>query len=75
MLLFTTISCVRLVDTTAKEKTDDTHSFLLYSIAVGPTKDRTAVFYSGKYNWESIRPSAQMYRTDLYHVISCRCLS
>lgn len=73
MLLFTAVSYMRLVATTGKEKTDDTHSRLAYSIAFGPAKDRTAVFYSGECNWESIRSSAQRYRINF--VISHGCLS
>lgn len=75
VLLFTTVSYMRFIATTGKEKTDDTRSLLLSSIALGPAKDRTAVFYSGKYNWESIRSCAQRYRIKLYYVISQRCLS
>lgn len=59
MLLFTMVSYMRLVATTGKEKTDDIYSLLLYSIALGPAKNRTAVFYSGECNWESVRLSAQ----------------
>lgn len=42
--LYNRVSYVRLVATPGKEKTDDIHSLLLYSIALGPAKDRTACF-------------------------------
>lgn len=73
--LYNRVSYVRLVATAGKEKIDDTHSLLLYSIALGPAKGRTAVFYKGECNWESIRSSAQRYRINLYYVISHGCLS
>lgn len=63
-------SYVRLAAAAGKEKTNDTHSLLLASIALGPAKDRAAGFYSDECNWESMRSSGQWYRINLYDVIS-----
>lgn len=43
VLLFTAASYVRLVAATGKER-NDTHSLVLYNIALGPGKNRTAGF-------------------------------